>query len=204
MKIEYFLTSVFCFVFVKNWQRLNLCSSQSKRLTIARYEIKWLYSDKILCSWSIQENLAMYGKKQSPPSTWEKPNTLNYPRKKTKHLKTTWTGHYLKFRFQTQKRQSWFDTKIGMSNYLDWKMTHLKLHKYILATKSHHIMANPLLQPPDHINCFSSSLKKTFDAWAWTKLDFFFSSEIRVLFFHFSLLQSDLKVSWFYNVLMKN
>ena len=124
---------------------------------------------------------------------WEKTESPKYLRK-TKHFelsskkktpKTTWTGHYLKFRFQTQKRQSRFDTKIGMSNYLDWKMTHLKLHKYILATKSHHIMANPLLQPPDHINCFSSSLKKTFDAWAWTKLDFFFHLKLEFYFFTF-------------------
>ena len=154
------------FFCVKIWQFLTLCSSQSKRLTIARCKLKWPCSDKILCSWSIQENLAMCGKKQSPPSIWEKPNTLNYPQKKTKHLKTTWTGHYLKFRFQTQKRQSWFDTKIGMSNYLDWKMTHLKQKLHISSSQNRITlcMANPLLQLPDHINFFSSILNEK-DLW---------------------------------------
>ena len=39
------------FCFEKNWQCLTLCSSQSKRLIIARCKIKCL--DEILCSWSI-------------------------------------------------------------------------------------------------------------------------------------------------------
>ena len=118
--------------------------------------------------------------------------TLNYPRKKTP--KTTWTGHYLKFRFQTQKRQSWFDTKIGMSNYLDWKMTHLKLHISSSQNRITLCMANPLLQLPDHINFFSSILNKK-DLWRLGQTWFFFSSESRVLLFHFSLLQSEIKVS---------
>ena len=91
---------------------------------------------------------------------------------------------YLTFRFQTQKRQSWVDTKIGMSNYLDWKMTHLKLHISILVTKLHHIMANLLNYVPDHINCFCSIFKyegKLFlfglneeDLWGLDQTWFFF------------------------------
>ena len=51
---------------------------------------------------------------------------------------------YLTFRFQTQKRQLWFDTKIGMSNYLDWKMTHLKPHISSSQNRITLHMANPL------------------------------------------------------------
>ena len=50
-----FLSLVF---FVKIWQCLASCSCQSKRLIIARCKIKWLCSEKNLCSWSIWENLA--------------------------------------------------------------------------------------------------------------------------------------------------
>jgi hypothetical protein len=48
------------FFFLKIWQCLTLCSSQCKRLTIARCKIKWLFSDKILFSWSIRENWTGY------------------------------------------------------------------------------------------------------------------------------------------------
>ena len=69
--------------FVKNWQWLTLCSSQSKRLIIARCKIKWQCSDIILCSWSIRENLYVWKKNRVSPSIWEKKsNTLNYPWKK--------------------------------------------------------------------------------------------------------------------------
>ena len=44
MKIIFFIT---CGFFVKNWQCLTLCCSQSIRLIIARCKIKWLCSDKI-------------------------------------------------------------------------------------------------------------------------------------------------------------
>ena len=57
MKIEYFLTCVF---FWKNLAMFN--SSQSKRLTIARCK----KNDYVQSSWSIWENLAMCGEKQSP------------------------------------------------------------------------------------------------------------------------------------------
>ena len=77
-----------CFIW-KFWQCLPLSSSQSKRLTIARCKIKWLFSDKILCSSSIRENLAISGVPQE--SEKKQANTLNYLWKK--HLKTTWTGY---------------------------------------------------------------------------------------------------------------
>ena len=92
----FMIIDIFSLVFfVKIWQCLTLCSSQSKRLTIARCKIKWPCSDKILCSWSIQENLAMCGKKQSSqsPQYLRKKDNFNYPWKQTKHLKTTWTGN---------------------------------------------------------------------------------------------------------------
>ena len=64
-EIKNFITCVF---FVKIWQCLTLCSSQSKRQIIAKCKIKWLCSDIILCSW-----------KKHLEYPWKNPNTLNYP-----------------------------------------------------------------------------------------------------------------------------
>ena len=65
-----------------------------KRLIIARCKIKWLCSDRILCSWSIRENLAIWGKKTgSPKYLRKKPKHLELCVKEIKHLKTTWTGY---------------------------------------------------------------------------------------------------------------
>ena len=66
---------------------INSNSGQSNRPTIARYEIKWLCSDKILYSWSIRENLA-----KSP----KHPNRIGYLGDLTKFsekIKRNWTGY---------------------------------------------------------------------------------------------------------------
>ena len=47
-----------CF-FVKIWQCLTLCSSQSKRQIIAKCKIRWLCSDIILCSWKKYKHLEL-------------------------------------------------------------------------------------------------------------------------------------------------
>ena len=51
-----FITCVF---FVKIWQCLTLCSSQSKRQIVAKCKIKWLCSDIILCSWKKYKHLEL-------------------------------------------------------------------------------------------------------------------------------------------------
>ena len=56
MKIKNFITCVF---FVKIWQCLTLCSSQSKRQIIAKCKIRWLCSDIILCSWKKYKHLEL-------------------------------------------------------------------------------------------------------------------------------------------------
>ena len=131
--------------------------------------------------------------KNRVPQVSEKNQTLwTIIEKKTP--KTTWTGHYLKFRFQTQKRQSWFDTKIGMSNYLDWKMTHLKLPISSSQNRITLCMTNPLHTSATRSHkLFQQHLEWKRPLTLGPNL-IFFSSEIRVLFFHFSLLQSELKV----------
>ena len=55
---------------------------------------------------------------------------------------------------------------------------------YILVTKLHHIMTNPLLQLPDHINCFSSILNEK-DLWRLGQTWFFFHLKLEFYFFTF-------------------
>ena len=94
MKKNIFFT---CGFFEKIWQCLTLCSSQSKRLTIARCKIKWLIqirfyvheiSENIWLRWVFfWNNRYLWKKIESPKYLRKKPNTLNYPWKKLNTLK---------------------------------------------------------------------------------------------------------------------
>ena len=140
--------------------------------------------------------LAMCEKKQSPPSIWEKTNHVElhmYPRKK-QTPKNHLDRPLLKIQISDSKEtiMVWYKNRNVQLPRL--KNDSLQT-SYILVTKSHHITANPLLQPPDHLpKLFQQHLEWKRPLTLGLNL-IFFSSEIRVLFFHFSLLQSEIKVS---------
>ena len=137
MKIKNFITCVF---FVKNWQCLTLRSSQSKRLTIARCKMKWLCSYKNFYVPELSEKIWLcVEKNQSPPSIWEKNQTLwtihEKPQTPQNHLDlANWSTGQTHFRDATRwaQLQSYIKPKAITKSgaYLNFYLIDLKSSMY--------------------------------------------------------------------------